>query len=1080
MPPAEKKPPETPKPRRRWKRRVFGFLVVVALLLIWANGPGIRWGVKKVILQQLAAQKLTGSFEVTGSALSGLAIHNISLTGESQIQSVQANLLRLDWSLSSLLKKEAEALTLDSLHLVIDPSAPALPISSEEDSGSTNEPTPLSGTLNLIRGFIQPAEITITDLKVDVIDTTSVSLASFSHTSGSTHYLISDLRTKDHLNRLIHNPKSILTWNSDGFALDQLTLLPQLAIRDLIFHPEQKASANLLIGESKLTLTSDLENSHRLTLASPTLSIATVARLVDPKLLAAGTITALEIDTSKGLVNLQGSDLQWEEQKLASASIEAHARDLLSPYDQAIDIKVTLADQLALNGTVTPNKELLDSTADLSFTLTYPDIPTVTGEVAYDSREARLIANTLDDLIVTGRYLVDSSTYQAEAISKIKDAGTLEKSLAGPLDFTLTAKGDVENATHSGTLNLTRLQLNQDGLPDATTSGVIQYDWPKEVTIRDLKMTSPEGQLHGNLSWQNDILTISRLDLIENGTRLLSATGQLPASLEIKTLDDFIDSPESVSLEIKSQPLTLKKLSSFVPIPEELSGIVQADLSLSGTLANPSLNGFTTLDDFRSSFDPDLPPVDISLKFKTENQKLLLTAGATEPGGPLLNVDGKLPFLPRAWIDREKDPNNGKLEIRAYSPELDLRRAQPFVPAINSITGNLKLDVIVTGTIANPKYAGSAKARISKMRIQDSPISTFRDTSFDVTFLGKVATIQPSTINAAGGSAKISGTVNLEGNEPVFDINLNGRYLLLHRSADYTFRGHTNLDLRGPLSAATLSGKVELTESLFYKDIEILPFGVPRTTDIPKPNLPSFSRAPTPSAPDEKKSSGVMDWRLDIRVSTLDAILIRGNLARGDITGNVRVYGTIGAPKTAGTLTSKDLEADLPFSNLQVQTAIVTLRPDSLTNPLVNLRGSSTVGQYTIQVYLTGPVQNPNLILTSNPPLPESEIMLLLATGSASDQLEDRQVASQKALQYLLEGIRRRNGDKDKTVLQRILKNSSQIELSLGDTSQFSGRKYSSATLEIQDKEGLKWDFTTQIDQQGESRALVIFSVRFR
>ena len=68
--------------------------------------------------------------------------------------------------------------------------------------------------------------------------------------------------------------------------------------------------------------------------------------------------------------------------------------------------------------------------------------------------------------------------------------------------------------------------------------------------------------------------------------------------------------------------------------------------------------------------------------------------------------------------------------------------------------------------------------------------------------------------------------------------------------------------------------------------------------------------------------------------------------------------------------------------------------------------------------------------------------MLLLATGSASSQLEDRQVASQKALQYLLEGIRRRNGEKDKTVLQRLLKNSDQIELSLGDTDQFSGRKY--------------------------------------
>ena len=219
-----------------------------------------------------------------------------------------------------------------------------------------------------------------------------------------------------------------------------------------------------------------------------------------------------------------------------------------------------------------------------------------------------------------------------------------------------------------------------------------------------------------------------------------------------------------------------------------------------------------------------------------------------------------------------------------------------------------------------------------------------------------------------------------------------------------------------------------------------------------------------------------MDCKLNIDVTTLDPILIRGNLAKGEISGKVKVTGTIRDPKTSGTLSSKDLSADLPFSELKVETGIITLRPDALTNPFVNLRGSSKIGQYNVQVYLTGVVQNPNLVLTSDPPLPESEIMLLLATGSASAQLEDQQVASQKALQYLLEGIKRKNGDKDKTLLQRFLKNTDQIELSLGDTNQYSGRKFSSATLEINDQ----WDFTTQIDDQGQTRALVVFSIRMR
>ena len=102
--------------------------------------------------------------------------------------------------------------------------------------------------------------------------------------------------------------------------------------------------------------------------------------------------------------------------------------------------------------------------------------------------------------------------------------------------------------------------------------------------------------------------------------------------------------------------------------------------------------------------------------------------------------------------------------------------------------------------------------------------------------------------------------------------------------------------------------------------------------------------------------------------------------------------------------------------------------------------------------------------------------MLLLATGSVSSQLANQEVASQKALQYLFETLRRRNGEKDKSILQRFLKNSGQIKVSLGDTNQYSGQNFSSATLNLDDR----WDFTTQIDEQGQTRAFLVFSVRFK
>lgn len=1076
--PAEGKEKNRPqKPRRRWRRRLLGLLLLGSLFLIWANGPGLRWGLKYFISKQLAAQQLSGNFEVKGTALSGVALHKISLTGTSKIKRVDSDLLQIDWTPASLFRKELTGLTLSKLHLVIDPKAPDLPTSGDAGSSSDATENTLRDTLDLVRGFIQPASIRLTDLRVEIVDTKTITLQSLLHKPESTTYLISDLKTSDHLERLIHNPRSELTWTSDGFAIDQITLLPQLSIRDLTFRPDQSASANLFIKEQKIALSSDLKKAHSLSLQSPALSIATLMELAGVEEQASGMITALEIDTSTGLLNLQVKDLRYQEQEVASASIQASTADLLSPFDQPITLEIAIDDGLTLNGQVTLAKEIFDSSAQLTFTLKWPEIPQVSGSLAYHSQTATLNATALDGLKVQGAFRVDSQTYEASATSNLTNAALLDKHLTGPLTFTAQAKGNLKEATHQGSLNLAQLQLKQPGLPDATTQGLISWNWPQSVSVTDLKMTSPEGQVQAALAWQDDTLTILQLDLIDGADKLLTISGQLPAPLRTRSLNDLFEVTQPLNLKINSQPLSFKKLSSFAPIPPGFSGVVLANLDLTGTISNPILNGSANLDAFRIQSQPDLPPVDLELNFETNEQSLFLTATADEPRGNLLTAKGKLPFLPRAWLERKKKPDHSPVDL-SLSSDLDLRRIQPFVPIIRSVDGSLKIDVKVAGTISDPDLSGQAAVDINRMRLAKSPVSDFRNSSLKASFKGKEITIAPSTITASGGNAKISGTIGIAGPEPEFDLSLTGDHFLLYRTADYSFRGNPNLKLKGPYSEATISGSLQIVESLFYKDIEILPFGIPRTTEIPSPNLPSFSRRPSPTKASQS-TKGFMDWKLTLLVTTQDPILIRGNLAKGEVvtgSGGVKVTGTIRDPKTAGTLITKDLVADLPLSELKVLTGEVTLRPESLTNPKISLRGESSIGQYNVQVQLFGAVQNPKLVLTSDPPLPENEIMLLLATGSASAQLEDQQVASQKALQYLLEGLRRRNGDKDKSVFQRLLKNSDQIELSLGDTNQFSGRKYSSATLEISNQ----WDFTTQIDEQGQTRALVIFSVRLR
>ncbi len=1308
----EDSPPPKSRTRRRWKRWVFPPLILFTALLIWFNGPGIRWTLQKIILKQLENHKLKGSFEITGTALNGLALHKLSLHGETRIKSIHADLLKLTWTPSSLFHKRIDTISLEKLHLSIDPSYTPPP-APEEPPPSPHDTSPapkLSETLQLIRQLLRPTELSLHDLRLDIITADTLSLGSLTHLPDSDHYTFTHLRGKDHLGRNIHNPSTTLTWTELGLHLDQITLLPKLSLQNITFHPEKKTSGEILIDGKKISLSSDLQSSHLVTLNSPPLHIPTILEIIQPDLLEKkqinGLITALEIDTSTGHVDIRASDLRWDKHHIPHATVQASSPHLLSPFGQDIKIEAELEDRLTLAGTITPSPKFLDSSAQLTFTLNDPAIPSINGELHYHSRQAQLSATALDTLLLDATYFLDSSTYQLQLHSTLPDAHQLHPKLSGPLTFILQGNGSLKDQQHHGSLDLKALQLQHPTFPETTTAGIIHYHWPEKITVENLTTTSPQGQLQAQLDWQDDTLNISQLSLIESGQALLHATAQLPAPFPIPSLQELSNSTKPISLNLKSEPLSLKKLATYLPLPPHLSGILLADLKLSGTIAQPTLNGFANLDRFHTTTQPQLPPLDLQLQLKTKEQKLLFTSTSSQASGPLLHLDGTLPFLPRlwietktkpdqntpiqlhlhtpkiqlqtlqqnhntpqtlrgtletdltltgtlaqptlngfltldrllfpnqphlppldlnlklktqqqrlllsaqaneptdpllqldadlpflpqlwttatpihfdapislnlttptlnlkklkkllglpeqtqgqlesvlslsgtiskpklqgsinlssfrlqnqpdlspvdldlnidtldqklflsattsdrngplfnvkanlpllteAWIEKQASPLHTPIQLHATSPKLNLRRILPFVPIITHIDGSAQLDLLLDGSFSAPSLNGSANARIKNMRLAKSPISTFRDSQLNATFRDQTITIQPSTINASGGKATLSGTVALISAQPSFDLTLTGKHILLQRTPDYTFRGHPQLKLTGPYSNAKISGTLQVTESLFYKDLEILPFGIPRTTEIPQPNLPNFSQKITKTK-NSTPPSGPLTWGLDIDVTTADPILIRGNLARGEITGNVKVTGTIDQPKTSGTLTSKELVADLPFSDLEVRSSLVTLRPESLTNPLIDLRGSSSIGQYTVEVFLTGPVQDPTLILTSDPPLPESEIMLLLATGSASEELENQQVASQKALQYLLEGLRRRNRGKDKSVAQRLLKNSDQIQLSLGDTNQFSGRRFSSATLEISDQ----WDFTTQIDEFGQTRALVVFSVRLK
>jgi len=120
-------------------------------------------------------------------------------------------------------------------------------------------------------------------------------------------------------------------------------------------------------------------------------------------------------------------------------------------------------------------------------------------------------------------------------------------------------------------------------------------------------------------------------------------------------------------------------------------------------------------------------------------------------------------------------------------------------------------------------------------------------------------------------------------------------------------------------------------------------------------------------------------------------------------------------------------------------------------------------------------MSDPQLVLTSEPPLPENEIMTLLATGTTSAGLEDSQAASSRAMQLLIEELRRGRFLFGKQ-LRPVLGLLDNVDFSLAETDPYDSDSYSSATLKLSDR----WFITAGLGSQGDQRIMAVWRFRFR
>ncbi|MGI9240538.1 MAG: translocation/assembly module TamB domain-containing protein, partial [Verrucomicrobiales bacterium] len=122
-----------------------------------------------------------------------------------------------------------------------------------------------------------------------------------------------------------------------------------------------------------------------------------------------------------------------------------------------------------------------------------------------------------------------------------------------------------------------------------------------------------------------------------------------------------------------------------------------------------------------------------------------------------------------------------------------------------------------------------------------------------------------------------------------------------------------------------------------------------------------------------------------------------------------------------------------------------------------------------------GRISSPKTIITSDPPLPESEAISLLATGLKSSDLENSGALAGDAALLLIDKIRRKFS-KDSPLERRPGDLRDTLSFKAGGIDPRTGKRSASASLELSDNVSI----SAALDVEGNYRGWVTYIIRFK
>jgi hypothetical protein len=639
--------------------------------------------------------------------------------------------------------------------------------------------------------------------------------------------------------------------------------------------------------------------------------------------------------------------------------------------------------------------------------------------------------------------------------------------IAGSLVIDWQGSGDAADWKNSGTLKL-KLEKGRYANLRALQANIEADYSPEGLNVPTIFLGSDKMNFQANLTAKDSTLEISKVQIDQGQAKYATGYVSLPFVWKnIGTRNPLFPSDGKVLVTFQSENLDLKKLFADLGAPPLGTGLINVKLDANGTLAEVAGRLEVQMRDLHSAEYPKLEPATFDLVAELQNNQLAFNGRLQQTKIQPVLITGNIPFDIPKMIEEKRFNEETPLTAKVQMPRSSVNFLRQFLPGITQLDGDLALDVNINGTIAKPVLSGSGDITINMARFTNTTLPSVSGFHSRMTFAGDTLHFEQFNGDLAGGPFSVAGQVTFPKLiEPTLNFQVKAQSVLVARNDTLTARADADVKVTGPLKNATVTGTVALTNSSLLKNVDLIPIGLPgRPAPQPPSDRPDFS---IPQPP-------IRDWKFDVTVKTKDPFLIRGNLASGGAIVDLHVTGTGLRPQLQGVVRLENVDATLPFSRLEISSGLLYFEPEDSFNPKIDLQGTSLIRDYTVHVYVFGTSLAPEAVFSSEPPLPQEEIISLLATGTTREELVgNNNVLAGRAAMLLVQQLYRKvfkkgEATKSNSVFDR-------LQVDVGNVDPRTGQQTATARLKLNEQFMLIGD----LQVGGDFRGMVKYLIRFK